>query len=165
MRQIRLVLGLLLSSAALSVLAFVGPLSTPSTADAATANSHWVSCNDYGVGSTPQVVWYRIKAAATKIGDIPSSFWWNITYRHDIAKVICYESSFDWHARNAGQYGWYQMSSSLMSSEYVSWHEYWYGTKYHPAGWYQCVAGERYILHRYGNPANAWHHEESYGWY
>jgi hypothetical protein len=128
----------------------------------ATANSHWTSCNDTAAQDTPSIVWTRIHQATDQAG-LPSDFW--TLYRLDIAKIICYESSYNWHAENVGQYGWYQMNKSLISSEGVSFSEYWYGTKYHAAGWYQCVAGERYIRSRYGTPAGAWSHERYYGWY
>lgn len=129
------------------------------------ANSNWTACNDSAVKSAPGVLWERIKEATESHRDLPATFWSNIGYRGDIAKIVCYESSFDWHASNDGQYGWYQMSKSLISSEGVSWDEYWYGSKTAPAGWYQCVAGELYIKNRYGTPAAAWQHEKEYGWY
>ncbi len=129
------------------------------------ANSNWTLCNDTAVKSAPRAVWWRIQGATEDNSDIPASFWSNTGYRGDIAKIICYESTYDFHAENASQYGWFQMSQSLIASEHVSWTGYWYGTKAHLAGWYQCLAGERYILHRYHNPLAAWEHERDYGWY
>lgn len=124
----------------------------------------WSSCNSDAVSRAPHVVWNRIEMTAGKNG-IPVSYWRNATYRHDIAKIICYESTYYWHAENGPQYGWFQMNQPLIGSEGVSWNEYWNGTSAHEAGWYQCLAGERYILHRYGNPLAAWEHERYYGWY
>ena len=73
---------------------------------------------------------------------------------------------YDLHTTSpGGQYGWYQMSKSLISSEHVTWDDYWDGSKTEGAGWYQCLAGERYIAHQYGTPAAAWQHEKQYGWY
>jgi hypothetical protein len=165
--QIRLAIRLLLPiGGLLASLAALGVTGATAGEAGATvtemANSHWTSCNDTAQGNTPSVVWTRIHTATDEAG-LPSSFW--TQDRLDIAKVICYESSYDWHAENGGQYGWYQMNTPLISSEGVSYNEYWYGTKAHQAGWYQCVAGERYIRSRYGTPAAAWAHERDYGWY
>lgn len=124
----------------------------------------WSSCNSDAVSRAPHVVWNRIEMTAGKNG-IPVSYWRNATYRHDIAKIICYESTFDYHAVGSGQYGWFQMSKPLITSEDVSWPEYWSGHKPKAPGWYQCVAGSRYVLHRYKTPVAAWAHEEDFGWY
>ena len=129
------------------------------------ANSHWVDCDHTAVRSAPAVVWQRIEAASTGHNGLPADFWTDPTYRRDLTKIICYESSFDWHADGGGQYGWYQMSKPLIADESVSWNQYWDGTKSHQAGYFQCVAGERYVVARYGNPAAAWQHEGQYGWY
>jgi hypothetical protein len=129
------------------------------------ANSHWDWCNQYGVGATPGIVWTRIYQATEDNGRLPKDFWTDGTYRADIARVICYESSDEWHAENGPQYGWYQMNIPLINSEGVSWNAYWSGTSTHHAGFWQCTAGELYILGRYGNPAIAWLHERDYGWY
>ncbi len=87
------------------------------------------------------------------------------TYRDDIAKIVCYESTFNYHAENVGQYGWFQMNQPLIESEGVTWDQYWGGSSSEHPGWYQCTAGERYIHDRYRNPAVAWLHEQVYGWY
>lgn len=129
------------------------------------ANSHWYSCNSSAVGSAPEVLWTRIQQATEADHSIPASFWSTQGYRQDIVKLVCYESTFDYRAQNVGQYGWYQMSQGLIASEGVTFYNYWNGNRYHAAGWYQCTAGELYMLHRYGNPAAAWQHEEVYGWY
>lgn len=129
------------------------------------ASSQWTSCNDDAVKSAPTIVWERIQGATIGSKGIPSSFWSNTAYRGDIAKIVCYESTYDWHAVGAGQYGWYQMSQSLIGNEGVTWDDYWDGSKTQAAGWYQCAAGERYIVGRYGTPAAAWQHERDYGWY
>jgi hypothetical protein len=129
------------------------------------ASSHWTWCDDNTVKAAPAVLWTRIESATGMHSDIPGTYWSDVTYRDDIAKIVCYESTFNYHAENAGQYGWFQMSSSLVVSEGVHFDEYWNGSKTEHAGWYQCTAGERYIHARYSNPAAAWAHEETYGWY
>jgi hypothetical protein len=143
------------------------PLATQVTrAQAApSANSHWSWCNQHAVGSAPSVLWIRMQSATQMHSDIPSTFWSNVTYRDDTAKIVCYESTFEYHAQNAGQYGLFQMSSSLIVSEGVKFQQYWWGSSKQGATWFQCTAGERYIHARYGTPAAAWAHEESYGWY
>lgn len=149
----------------------LGPLAGSARAAAAVApaaphaNSHWTYCNDTAVTSAPKPVWWRIEGATKDHADIPATFWTNVHYRGDLAKIICYESTYDWHAVGPGQYGWYQMTPGLVATEGVSFAEYWDGTSTHEAGWYQCTAGERYILSRYGTPAAAWAHERDYGWY
>jgi hypothetical protein len=143
---------------------FGASFGTPAGA-AAMANSHWTWCNDNAVHNAPKVVWWRIQGATQSNSDIPASYWSDGGYRGDIAKIICYESTYDWHATNGPQYGWYQMNQPLISSENVTWNQYWNGTSQHEAGWYQCLAGERYIKSRYGNPLAAWEHERYYGWY
>ncbi|MHB8245543.1 MAG: hypothetical protein ACYDGN_09345 [Acidimicrobiales bacterium] len=143
----------------------VGPAEPVAQASASSgANSHWTSCNDKASRSAPRVIWYRIESASGR-NRVPRYFWSNRSYRGDIAKIICYESSYGWHAKNVEYFGWYQMSRGGIGGEGVTWHEYWYGTRAHPAGWYQCAAGERYIRNRYGTPAAAWQHERRYGWY
>jgi hypothetical protein len=167
--RIRLVVRLCLPLA--SAAAVVGTAGSMTTRAGATisassgpaADAGWVRCNDTGVRDTPSVIWTRIDQVSFASHGIPRSFY--STYRDDIAKIICYESTYNWHAENAGQYGWFQMSKSLISSEGVSFGEYWSGNRSHPAGWYQCLSGERYIRARYGTPAAAWSHEYNYGWY
>jgi hypothetical protein len=164
----RVALGALFALApAIVVSAALGAAATPAHAAVRpSVNSHWTSCNEQAVKSAPKVVWEQIEAATTDNKDIPSTFWSNRTYRQDITKIVCYESSYDLHATSpGGQYGWYQMSKSLISSEHVTWDDYWDGSKTEGAGWYQCLAGERYIAHQYGTPAAAWQHEKQYGWY
>ncbi len=129
------------------------------------AESHWNWCNTEAVTSAPAVVWTRLKSATAAHGDLPPTYWSDVTYRDDIAKLICYESTFRYLAEDGSQYGWFQMSGSLVRSEGVRFTEYLGGSVTQAAGWYQCTAGERYIAARYGNPAAAWSHEESYGWY
>jgi len=129
------------------------------------ANSHWQWCNSEAVSSAPAVLWSRIQSATGAHHDLPSTFWSDGTYRADIAKIVCYESTFNYHAENVGQYGWFQMNQPLIASEGVTWNEYWGGSSSEHPGWYQCTAGERYIHDRYRNPAVAWLHEEVYGWY
>jgi hypothetical protein len=117
------------------------------------------------VKAAPAVIWARIQSATDMHKDIPSTYWTNTTDRDDIAKIVCYESTFEYHAENGGQYGWFQMSSSLIVIRGVKFAEYWGGSSSEAAGWYQCTAGERYIDARYVTPTAAWAHEQSYGWY
>jgi len=129
------------------------------------AESHWAWCNGETVSSAPAVVWARIKGATDTHRDIPAKYWSDLTYRDDIAKIVCYESTWGYHAENGGQYGWFQMSSPLIATEGVHFSQYWAGSRSEGAGWFQCIAGERYIHSRYGTPIAAWAHEENYGWY
>jgi hypothetical protein len=156
----------IVASTTLAVTLF-GPLAaTP--AGAATAgprSTHWSSCQSSAVSQAPRSFWRRIRSSTEHHSDIPGSFWTNRTYRDDIARIVCYESSFDYHAVNGGQYGWFQMNKPLIQSERVTFHQYWDGTHSDPPGWYEATAGERYIHSRYGNPAVAWQHENDYGWY
>lgn len=167
LNRARLATGALLAGTALFVTTAIGSAtSAPVAGAAASPNANWSSCNNYAAYRAPRVVVSRIKQVTTSHRAIPSSFWQNAGYRTDIEKIVCYESTYRYHANDAGaQYGWYQMSRSLIQSEGVSWGEYWKGTQVKAAGWFQCLAGERYILHRYGNPAAAWAHERNYGWY
>ena len=96
---------------------------------------------------------------------IPRSFWTNFTFRLDIARIVCLESTYYYHAVDGNQFGLFQMSPSLVTSEGVTYPEYWGGTRRERPVWYQCRAGERYIANRYKTPAAAWEHEEDYGWY
>jgi hypothetical protein len=155
-RALRLALSISTTAAPVVVSATISPV-------AGAVTSHWVSCNDNAIRETPRVVWWRMQGVSDDHTGVPSNFWTG--YRDDLAKVVCYESTFQYHAHNAGQYGWFQMNQALINSEGVTWSQYWYGDRRHPAGWYQCLAAERYILHRYGNPAAAWAHERYYGWY
>ncbi len=129
------------------------------------AESQWNWCNTEAVRSAPAVVWTRLENATTAHGDVPQTYWSNVTYRDDIAKIICYESTFRYLAEDGSQYGWFQMSEPLIRREGVRFTDYLGGSATQAAGWYQCTAGERYIAARYGNPAAAWTHEENYGWY
>jgi hypothetical protein len=141
-------------------------IQAPVAGAAPQAGSHWTWCNDNTVASTPAVVWARIKGATTaKHGGIPATYWSDLVYRRDIARIACYESTWEFHAENGSQFGWFQMSPPLMTTEGVSFNQYWAGSHAEAAGWYQCTAGERYIHARYGTPVAAWSHEENYGWY
>lgn len=128
-------------------------------------DSHWSWCNTETAADAPSVLWARIESATDLHGDIPSTYWSNVTYRDDIAKIACYESTFAYHEVTDGSYGWFQLSPSLVTGEGVTFSEYWGGSARRAAGWYQCTAGERYIHARYGTPVAAWDHEETYGWY
>ena len=157
----RAALGLLTAATTTQLVAKDGPRAQAEPR----ASSHWTWCNEQTVKAAPPVLWTRMQSATDMHPTIPSTFWSDITYRDDIAKIACYESTFQYHAQNAGQYGLFQMSSSLIVSEGVAFDEYWWGSRLEGATWYQCTAGERYIHARYGTPAVAWAHEESYGWY
>lgn len=148
--------------AALTLVA--GPAASNAGAVVRTPGPSWATCNDEAMAHTPAVVWARIHSAS-EMRDIPTSFWSDGVYRGDIARIICYESSYEVHASNGAQFGWFQMSPGLVASERVSWGEYWSGAGPHPAGWFQALAGEVYILDRYHTPVAAWEHERDYGWY
>ncbi len=147
--------------------ASLGAQAAPASAAAGVlrASLRWTSCQDSAISQAPALFWSRVKGATDTHHDIPMSFWTNRTYRDDIARIVCYESSFEYHAQNAGQYGWFQMNKPLIESEGVTFSQYWGGTRAERPGWYEATAGERYILRRYGNPAAAWQHESAYGWY
>jgi len=157
----------LLAAAAAGLITMAAPLTAGATvaAPARPANSHWSACQSSAVGQAPRSFWNRIRSATKHHHDIPGSFWTNGTYRDDIARIVCYESSFEYHAENGAQYGWFQMNKPLIESERVTFPQYWDGSHSDPPGWYEATAGERYIHSRYGNPANAWAHENAYGWY
>lgn len=124
------------------------------------------SCQTYAPSQAPHVFWVHFKQAVYAHRDIPKTFWRSRTYRRDVARIVCYESTFNLHAENpSGYYGWFQMSRPLVSSEGVSFPHYWSGSHWDPSGWYQVTAGARYIRSRYRNPATAWRHEVDYGWY
>jgi len=154
----------------LSVVGIAGAQATPAPSQPAAhalqgVEPHWTWCNQNAVKTAPAVVWVRIRSATSMNSDIPVTYWRHKEYRNDIAKIVCYESSFDYHAKSLGQYGWFQMSSSLIAAEGVTFGDYWSGSGTEAAGWYQCTAGERYIDGRYGTPAAAWAHEKTFGWY
>jgi hypothetical protein len=138
---------------------------TPATALAPRASANWRACNVHAAAEAPRVLWIEIKDATKGHRDIPASFWGNSIYRTDIARIICYESSFDKRATNSGHYGWFQMSRPNIAAAGVTFHQYWDGDLHGAIGWYQCTAGERYIRSRYGTPAAAWRHEADEGWY
>lgn len=124
------------------------------------------SCQTYAPSQAPHVFWVHFQQAVSAHRDIPRTFWRSRTYRRDVARIVCYESTFDVHAQNpAGYYGWFQMTRSLVSSEGVTFPHYWSGSHWDASGWYQVTAGARYIRSRYRNPAAAWRHEIDYGWY
>lgn len=166
---VRLAAGLLLTTAAILV-GMGSSVSLGMTGTAQASVSHgssslWISCNDSAATRAPAVFISRLKEVTASHSEIPASFASSPGYRGDIAKVVCYESTYNFHAAAPNQYGWFQMSRSLISGEGVSWNEYWSGNSSHAAGWYQCLAGELYIKNRYGTPAAAWQHERDYGWY
>lgn len=164
---LRLVLAVTIGLLAVSGAVGLGGSARPAgaTTSGPAANADWTNCNATAVSSAPAAVWVRIRQATQANKGLPASFWSNVSYRDDLARIICYESSFEAHAADSGQYGWYQMSQGLIASEQVTWDEYWHGSKAERMGWYQCLAGERYVAARYGTPAVAWQHEGTYGWY
>ncbi len=166
LNRARLAVGALLAGAALLTTTAIGSTATPQAGAAMQPAQGWAACNNTAAGRSPRVVSLRIKQVTYSHRAIPRSFWADFGYRSDIEKIICYESTYRYHAAaGAGRYGWYQMGRSLIQSEGISWREYWNGAYHRAAGWFQCLAGESYILHRYGNPARAWAHERYYGWY
>jgi len=144
-------------------------IQTPAAQAAPQGSSHWSWCDAESVKVAPRLLWIKMKEATEQHHDVPGSFWSNVTYRDDIAKITCYEATFEYHAQNASHFGLFQMSSPLIANEGVKFGQYWNGGTVHKvhvgATWFQCLAGERYIHARYGTPVAAWAHEENYGWY
>ena len=165
-RVLRLCLSGIIAATGAAVLAAAAFSSATAGASVASPamSEQWDLCNARAVSSAPKVVFARIEEVEST-HRVPASFWTNVVYRRDVARIVCYESTYDVHARNATQFGWFQMTRSLISSEGVSWPEYWSGSSSHPPGWYQALAGELYIARRYVTPAAAWAHERNYGWY
>ncbi|HTZ42256.1 MAG TPA: hypothetical protein VMB79_00205 [Jatrophihabitans sp.] len=139
-------------SLAAAALVAASLVSLPGSASAATR------CSD----TTPPSWFYnRLTNAANDDSSIPNS--WGTSY--DMARIACFESSYQVHAENGSYYGLGQMSKSLIASENVSWDHYWNGSADHHIGYYQLLAALRYCKERYGSPANAWSHEVNYGWW
>jgi hypothetical protein len=93
-----------------------------------------------------------LKSAAAKMGWTGNQ--WTALY-----DVEMREAGFNLNAKNpsSGAYGMAQFING--PSEYAQYG----GNATTAAG--QAIAMVNYIAQRYGNPANAWAHEESYGWY
>src|ERR1039458_3278036 len=161
----RVTLGLLTVVSLSLPVVLARPASAAISAASPKANSHWDWCDSQAVKYAPSYIWARIDGATSMHKDIPSTYWSDLEYRIDLARIICYESTFEYHAENVGQYGWFQMDSGLIYYEGVKFDEYWSGSPTEPAGWDQGAAAERYIHARYGTPVAAWAHEMNYGWY
>lgn len=112
--------------------------------------------------TTPPSWFYtRLTNAANADPNIPNS--WGTSY--DMARIVCFESSYEVHAQNGSYYGLGQMSKTNIAAENVSWDHYWNGSADHTIAYYQLLAALRYCKDRYGSPANGWAHEVNYGWW
>ena len=100
----------------------------------------------------------------TKAG-VPSS-WASGAYGYDMARIACYESTYRLTAYNGSCcWGMYQFSMTSLAGTGVTWTCYWYGCSGLRAAVWQDIAALRYAKSRYGDPAKAWAHQVSYGWW
>lgn len=126
----------------------------PATANAATPDA--MRCSS----TTPPSWFYSDLVAAEKADrSIPDS--WGKSY--DMARIACWESSYEPHASNGDHWGLGQLTKSNISTYNVSWDHYWNGSSTHAARYYQIVAMLRYCKARYGTPEKGWAHEVSDG--
>jgi hypothetical protein len=87
-----------------------------------------------------------------------------------MAKIACYESTWDVHAVNGDYRGSYQIDVDYFPIGDCTYGKYWNGGngrdgQWHNARFWQHVAAFRYILGRYANPCDGWSHELNYGWW
>lgn len=99
--------------------------------------------------------------AAQADGSIPDS--WGTD--HNLARIVCFESSYQTGAVNGSYYGLGQMSKTNVVAYNVSWDNYLNGTAAHHIAYYQLLAALRYCKARYGSPAAGWAHEVSNNWW
>jgi len=115
-------------------------------------------CSD----TTPPSWFYtRLTNAARSDPNIPDG--WGTS--HDMARIVCFESSYQVHAENGSYYGLGQLSKANISAANVSWDHYWNGSASHVIAFYQLLAALRYCKQRYGTPADGWAHEVKHGWW
>jgi hypothetical protein len=104
----------------------------------------------------------RLQAAANTAGDgVPSSWGSSV----NMARIVCWESSFNVNARNGDHYGLGQMLPANIAAARVSFRCYWEGGCDRPKGYHQCLAALRYANQRYGSPAAGWQHIVNHGWW
>jgi hypothetical protein len=109
----------------------------------------------------PSWFYPRLRSAARSDASIPDT-WGNSA---DMARIVCYESSYRVHASNGDHWGLGQMTSANIAYYNVSWDHYWNGSANHTIAFYQLLAALRYCKDRYGSPAAGWQHEINYGWW
>ncbi len=115
-------------------------------------------CSD----TTPPSWFYDIATnAAQSDSNIPDS--WGTSY--DLARIVCFESSYQTGAVNGSYYGLGQMSKTNVLAANVTWDHYLNGSSTHHIAFYQLLAAMRYCKSRYGSPAAGWSHEVNYGWW
>jgi hypothetical protein len=144
---------------AISALAIAATtLSTVSTAADAAVTPAATRCSS----TTPPSWFYDIATnAAQDDSSIPDS--WGTSL--DLARIVCFESSYETHATNGSYYGLGQMSKTNIAAYNVSWDHYWNGSSAHHIAYYQLLAAMRYCKDRYGSPAAGWAHEVNYNWW
>ncbi len=156
-RSIRLVAAAALSAAALGLV--------PATASATTAAVVTPDSISSCTNTTPPGSWFYsdVVAAEKSTTAIPDS--WGKS--HDIARIACYESSYNPKAVNPNglYFGLGQLGKPQVAATGVSWTDYWNGTSVHAARYYQIVAMLKYCKTRYGSPSAAWAHEVADGWW
>jgi hypothetical protein len=113
--------------------------------------------------TTPPTWFYpHLQDAADVAGDgVPSS--WGDSY--NMAKITCWESSYNQDAVNGTHYGLTQMLQSNVTAAGVSWTCYWDGGCAKDRRYHQLLAAMRYALSRYTTPAAGWQHIRDYGWW
>jgi len=115
-------------------------------------------CSD----TTPPSWFYDIATnAAQSDSNIPDS--WGTSY--DLARIVCFESSYQTGAVNGSYYGLGQMSKANVLAANVTWDHYLNGSSTHHIAFYQLLAAMRYCKSRYGTPSAGWAHEVNYGWW
>ena len=113
--------------------------------------------------TTPPSWFYpHLKDAADQPGDgVPST--WGDSY--NMAKITCWESSYNPDAQNGSHYGLTQMLRSNVEAANVSWNCYWNGGCPKDRRYHQLLAALRYANTRYGSPAAGWQHIRDHGWW
>jgi len=137
--------------------ALLGPLLFAPSASASIA-----SCTNT---TPPSWFFGQLSTYTTTKAGVPSS-WASGTYGYDMARIACYESGYNLTAYNGSCcWGMYQFSKTSLPGTGVSWTCYWDGCSGLRAAVWQNIAALRYTKSRYGDPAKAWAHEVSYGWW
>jgi hypothetical protein len=148
-----------LTKIAVTVTAFLLAITTLSVASATTSVANAATrCSD----TTPPSWFYDIATnAAQSDSNIPDSWGTSI----NLARIVCFESSYQTGAVNGSYYGLGQMSKTNVLAANVTWDHYLNGSSAHHIAFYQLLAAMRYCKSRYGDPATGWAHEVNYGWW
>lgn len=118
-----------------------------------------VRCQD---PNPPNWFYPRLHAAAHANGDAVPDSWGN---SRNMARIVCYESTYRPGAHNGQYYGLGQMSRTNVEAANISWRCYRDGGCAKPRSFHQLLAALRYAKARYGNPAGAWQHIQQHGWW